>query len=69
MTTTLIIPVPEAIRRIVDSEDRKLAWHFFVFFSRMEYALKRSTRYSKKGISKAQPNWDKFADVQSRFFL
>ncbi len=54
------IPVPEAIRKIANSEHRKLAWHFFVFFSRMEYALKRSGRYLKPGSADAQPNWDKF---------
>jgi hypothetical protein len=62
------IPVPEAIRRIADSEDRKLAWTFFVFFSRMEYALKRSGTYLKAGTSDAQPNWGKFAsDYNNRF--
>jgi hypothetical protein len=34
--------VPESIRRIADSDDRRLAWEFFVFFSRFEYALKRT---------------------------
>ena len=55
------IPVPDPIRRIADSEDRQLAWSFFVFFSRMEYALKRSGKYLNKGTDDAQPNWDKFA--------
>lgn len=53
------IPVPDAIRRIAASEDRKLAWAFFVFFSRMEYALKRSGYLS--GTADAQPNWDRFS--------
>jgi hypothetical protein len=62
------IPVPEAIRRIANSEDRTLAWTFFVFFSRMEYALKRSGTYLKAGTSDAQPNWDKFAaDYNNQF--
>lgn len=53
--------MPEAIRRIVDSRDRELAWTFFVFFSRTEYALKRSGRYLKAGVKEAEPNWDRFA--------
>ena len=57
----LQIPIPDAIRRIADSEDRLLAWHFFVFFSRFEYALKRSSIYLMAGREEAQPNWDKFA--------
>ncbi len=36
------IPIPDSIRQITDSEDRQLAWEFFVFFSRFEYALKRT---------------------------
>ncbi len=31
-------PIPAAIQRIANSDDRRLAWQFFVFFSRMEYA-------------------------------
>lgn len=62
------IPVPDAIRRIADSEDRKLAWNFFVFFSRMEYALKRSGKYLNKGTDEAKPNWDKLAsDYKNKF--
>lgn len=55
------IAIPEAIRRIADSQDRKLAWEFFVFFSRFEYALKRSSTYLKGGPSRAQPDWNLFA--------
>ena len=62
------IPVPDAIRRIADSEDRKLAWNFFVFFSRMEYALKRSGKYLNRGTDEAQPNWDKFASDYNHKF-
>jgi hypothetical protein len=65
---TMEIPVPDAIRRIADSEDRKLAWNFFVFFSRMEYALKRSGSYLNKGTDEAQPNWDKFASDHNHKF-
>ncbi|MEK7752876.1 MAG: hypothetical protein AAB654_13225 [Acidobacteriota bacterium] len=62
------IPVPDAIRRIADSEDRKLAWNFFVVFSRMEYALKRSGKYLNKGTEEAQPNWDRFASDHAKRF-
>ena len=59
--------VPPAIQRIADSENRRLAWHFFVFFSRMEYALKRTRRYLKNSLN-AEPNWDKFgSDYDERF--
>ena len=62
------IRVPRSIRRIADSEDRKLAWQFFVFFSRFEYALKRTPRYLRGTTSGAQPNWDRFgADYDEAF--
>jgi hypothetical protein len=62
------ITVPESIRRIADSDDRRLAWEFFVFFSRFEYALKRTPRYLAGGSSGAQPNWDRFgSDHDSSF--
>jgi hypothetical protein len=53
--------VPEAIRQIADSTDRKLAWQFFVFFSRFEYALKKDPRYLMSGAGDAKANWDLFA--------
>ena len=57
-----ILPVPDAIRAIADSEDRRLAWAFFIFFARIEYALKSSGRYLKAGRGRvAQPDWDRFA--------
>ena len=62
------IPVPPAVARIADSDDRQLAWHFFVFFSRMEYALKRSVRFLKVGTADAQPNWDKFGSDYNAAF-
>lgn len=63
------IPVPASIRRIADSGDRQLAWEFFVFFSRFEYALKRSGRYLAGGASRAQPNWDRFGvDNEAAFW-
>jgi hypothetical protein len=63
---TTRLPVPDAIRRIEDSEDRTLAWAFFIFFSRMEYALKRSGYLS--GTVAAQPNWDRFSSEHSLKF-
>jgi hypothetical protein len=62
------IPVPESVRHIADSADRQLAWYFFVFFSRFEYALKRDMRYLKPSIEKAEPNWDKFASDHNQDF-
>lgn len=67
MTDPLTLDIPELIRQIADSTDRKLAWQFFVFFSRFEYALKRGP-YLKQGIEEAQPNWDKFASDHSEAF-
>lgn len=54
------ILVPEAIRRIADSNDRRLAWLFFVIFSRFEYALKRHPEYLMPGVGNAEANWDRF---------
>lgn len=62
------IPVPESIHRIADSADRHLAWHFFVFFSRFEYALKRDVRYLKSGVDHAVPYWDGFAADYNEVF-
>lgn len=61
--------IPEAIRRIADSKDRRLAWYFFILFSRFEYALKRDPRYLKEGTGDAQPDWERFAsDHNTAFF-
>lgn len=63
------IQVPPAIRRIASSEDRKLAWQFFVFFSRMEYALKRSGRFLLKARNnEAKPAWDDFGSSHDAAF-
>jgi hypothetical protein len=61
--------VPEAIRRIVNRAARQLALSFFVYFSRMEYALKRSCYCHANPKSKAaEPAWDRFAkDHDSKF--
>jgi hypothetical protein len=50
----------EAIERIAQSGDRLLAIHFFLFFSRFEYALKRLPKISDndRGV---QPDWDGYA--------
>jgi hypothetical protein len=63
------IPVPESIRCVANSADRQLAWHFFIFFSRFEYALKRDQRYLKPGIGDAEPNWDRFASDHNKDFF
>ena len=65
----IVVPVPPAILRIADSEDRKLAWQFFVFFSRMEYALKRSQYLRKAPGDRAEPDWDQFAKAHAKEFL
>ena len=53
--------IPDSIQRIANAPDRRIAWEFFVFFSRFEYALKRHQRYLMPGVGDAQPNWDRFA--------
>lgn len=60
--------IPDSVRHIADSADHKFIWHFFVFFSRFEYALKRDERYLKCGTGKAEPDWDCFASDQSASF-
>lgn len=62
------LSVPEIIVRIADSTDRKMAWLFFVFFSRFEYALKKDKRYLEKGSGDARPNWDRFASDNDQKF-
>lgn len=59
--------VPPVIQRIADSADRRLAWQFFVFFSRMEYALKRTRRYLKN-VPRAEPDWDGFGSDHDQPF-
>lgn len=60
--------LPEVIRRIANAADRRLAWEFFVFFSRFEYSLKRHERYLKEGIGQAEANWDRFASDYAPHF-
>jgi len=59
--------VPEAIRRISDSADRKLAWQFFLMFSRFEYALKRQ-KYVRADRKDAQAAWKSFANDHAAKF-
>jgi hypothetical protein len=54
--------MPDAIRRIADRGDRQLAWQFFVFFSRFEYALKRHPKYLKANKTVAEADWIRFAN-------
>jgi hypothetical protein len=59
--------IPEEIARIADSEDRKLAIRFFIFFLRIEYALKR-TGFIYEKYSQVHADWDRFADsIQKQF--
>ena len=55
------ITVPSVVEQIANAPGRRLAWEFFVFFSRFEYALKRDQRFLMPGTGDAQPNWDRFA--------
>ena len=69
MSTSSAIPLPESIKRIANAPDRRLAWDFFVFFSRFEYALKRDPRFLLPGKGNAEPNWDRFATDYNDVFL
>lgn len=55
--------IPE-LTQVIDvlSVNHKLVFWFFAFFSRFEYALKRTCFLKSGAKSKAQPNWDTFAD-------
>lgn len=55
------------VSRIADSEDRRLAWEFFVLFSRFEYALKRSG-FLKTNKPIAEADWERFSrEMDSSF--
>lgn len=60
---------PESIQRIANAPDRRLAWEFFVFFSRFEYALKRNHRFLQPGTGNAEANWDRFASDCNAAFV
>lgn len=50
----------QAILQIAEAADRRLAWEFFVLFSRFEYALKRSG-FLRPNVPEAQADWGRFA--------
>lgn len=50
-----------AIQQIVKSEDRALAYQFFLFFSRFEYALKRAGFVQANSRGEAYADWECFA--------
>jgi hypothetical protein len=54
-----VMSLPEAVLKIINDPNRDLAWKFFVFFSRFEYALKRGG-FLTADNSTATPNWDAF---------
>jgi len=68
MPIQINIPVPEEIQKIAESEDLKLVWIFFVFFSRFEYALKRCPRYLEGSHQEARPRWNLFASDHDHLF-
>lgn len=55
------------IEKIARASDRRLAWEFFVLFSRFEYALKRAGFL--KNLPDAQADWGRFArEVDTTFW-
>lgn len=63
-------PLPEIVARIACDPERDVAWEFFVFFSRFEYALKRVDDFLMPNDGDAKPNWDRFAShVNAQFPL
>lgn len=59
----------DAIQNASSHPDTQLAWLFFVFFSRFEYALKRHPRYLNKGNpAKPSADWAKFASENNKSF-
>jgi hypothetical protein len=52
--------LPEIVANIANDPNRKVAWDFFVFFSRLEYALKRVDEFLMPNDGDAKPNWDRF---------
>jgi hypothetical protein len=62
--------LPEVVAKIAHDPERDVAWEFFVFFSRFEYALKRVDDYLMPIDGEAKPNWDRFAShVNAQFPL
>ena len=63
-------PLPEVVAKIAHDPERDVAWEFFVFFSRFEYALKRIDDFLMPNDGEAKPNWDGFAShVNAQFPL
>ncbi|MGB2963665.1 MAG: hypothetical protein WBB69_06730 [Anaerolineales bacterium] len=62
-------PIPDVIRQIANSDYRRFAWEFFVFFSRFEYALKRVETYLDTEVSYARADWDRFASDHGNLFI
>ncbi len=60
--------LPEVVAKIVHDPEREIAWEFFIFFSRFEYALKRVDDFLMPNDGDAKPNWDGFAShVNAQF--
>src|SRR5208337_2788525 len=48
------------LQNLIPASDRRLAWFFFVAFSRFEYALKRAG-FVRPSHNSVKADWDKFA--------
>jgi hypothetical protein len=67
---TAAYDLPEIIAQIARDPERDVAWEFFVFFSRFEYARKRVDEFLMPSDGDAKPNWDRFASqADGRFPL
>ncbi len=64
-----MIEIPKAIRDIANSQDRRLAIKFFIFFSRLEFALKRTQYGLGDEEREAKANWDLFGSRHNDTFL
>jgi hypothetical protein len=62
------LPLPEVVAKIANDPQRSVAWEFFVFFSRFEYALKRVDDFLMPRDGEAKPNWDRFASQANSQF-
>jgi hypothetical protein len=53
-----------SLSQVLDNliQDRQLVFQFFAFFSRFEYALKRSQFLKKGQRGQAEADWDRYAD-------
>lgn len=64
----MAFPFPTFVSQISADDSERLVWHFFIFFSRLEYALKRHPLYLLSGSGDAKPNWDAFASKNNSLF-